>query len=55
VQIGRELTRSGSVTAESRLLVKKNVFKDGSLLYLTGEKDIYDQDNLGVRIVFKFR
>jgi translocation and assembly module TamB len=55
VQIGRELTRSGDVTAETRLLVKKNLFRKGSALYLTGEQDKYDQDNIGLRITFKFK
>jgi hypothetical protein len=55
LQVGRELTRSGSVTMEARLLLKKNPVARGSALYLTGEKDVYDQENLGLRVVFKFR
>jgi translocation and assembly module TamB len=55
VQIGRELTRSGGVTAESRLLVKKNFARKGGSLYITAEQDKYDQDNVGLRIVFKFK
>jgi hypothetical protein len=53
--VGREVTRGGSVTAEARLLLKKNPVARGSALYLTGEKDVYDQENVGLRIVFKFK
>ena len=55
VQVGRELTRSGGVTMDSRLLVKKNLLKPGNSLYITAEQDEYDQDNLGVKMIFKFK
>ena len=55
LQIGREVTRSGSMTAEARLLLKKDPVARRSALYLTGEKDVYDQENVGLRIIFKFR
>jgi autotransporter translocation and assembly factor TamB len=55
VQVGRELTRSGGMTAESRLLVRKNLLREGTSLYLTGEKDVYDQQNVGMRLLFKFK
>jgi translocation and assembly module TamB len=55
LQVGREVTRSGSVTMDARLLLKKNPVARGSALYLTGEKDVYDQENLGLRVTFKFR
>ncbi|MHB8894103.1 MAG: translocation/assembly module TamB domain-containing protein [Candidatus Geothermincolia bacterium] len=55
LQIGREMTRSGSVTLDARLLLKKNPVGDGSALYLTSEKDTYDQYNAGLKILFKFK
>ncbi len=55
LQIGRELTRSGSVTVDARLLLQKNPIGRNSTLYVTSEKDIYDQYNAGMRILFKFK
>jgi hypothetical protein len=55
VQVGREMTKSGSTTMDVRLLLKKNLLRKGSELYLTGEKDVYDQENVGMRILFKFK
>jgi len=55
LQIGREMTRSGSATLDAGLLLKKNLIARGSTLYLTSEKDIYDQYNAGLKILFKFK
>lgn len=55
LQVGRELTRSGSVTLDARLLLKRNPLGHGSALYLTTEKDVYDQYNAGLKVVFKFK
>jgi translocation and assembly module TamB len=55
LQIGRELTRSGSVTVDARLLFKKDPIAHDSSLYITSEKDIYDQYNAGLKILFKFK
>lgn len=55
LQIGRELTRSGSVTLDARLLLNRNPLGGGSALYVTSEKDIYDQYNAGLKILFKFK
>jgi len=55
LQIGRETTNSGSATIDARLRLKKNFLAKGDTLYLTSEKDIYDQENLGLKIVFKFK
>ncbi len=55
LQIGREMTRSGSVTVDARLLLRKNPIAHGSSLYLTSDKDIYDQYNAGLKILFKFK
>jgi len=55
LQIGREMTQSGSVTVDARLLLKKDPVGHGSTLYITSEKDIYDQYNAGLKILFKFK
>ena len=55
LQIGRETTNSGSSTVDARLRLKKNFLAKGDTLYLTSEKDVYDQENLGLKIVFKFK
>lgn len=55
VQVGRETTRAGSVTVEARLLLGKSNVGGRRAVYLTSEKDIYDQYNAGLKIVFKFR
>lgn len=55
LQIGRETTQSGSATVDARLRLKKNFLLDGSTLYLTSEKDVYDEENLGLKIIFKFK
>ena len=55
LQIGRETTNSGSATVDARLRLKKNFLAKGDTLYLTSEKDIYDQENLGLKIIFKFK
>ncbi|HEY5999824.1 MAG TPA: translocation/assembly module TamB domain-containing protein [bacterium] len=55
MQVGRELTRSGSQTMDARLLLRKGLAGHGSSLYLTGQKDVYDQENIGVEILFKFK
>jgi translocation and assembly module TamB len=55
VQIGRETTDSGSPTVDARLRLKKNFIAKGGTLYLTSEKDVYDQENLGLKIIFKYK
>ena len=55
LQIGRETTNSGSATVDARLRLKKNFLAKGNTLYLTSEKDVYDQENLGLKIIFKFK
>jgi translocation and assembly module TamB len=55
LQIGRETTNSGSATVDARLRLKKNFLAKGNTLYLTSEKDVYDQENLGMKIIFKFK
>jgi autotransporter translocation and assembly factor TamB len=55
VGFGRELTRSGEETIDAQFRITDNVFFDGDKLYITGERDIYDFYNAGVKIVFRFK
>jgi len=55
VEIGRRITLRGEETINAQFRVADDVLRDGDNLYLTGERDIFDYYNLGVRIVFRFR
>jgi hypothetical protein len=55
LQIGREMTRTGSVTLDARLLLLNRPMGRHSTLYVTSEKDIYDQFNAGLKIIFTFK
>jgi hypothetical protein len=55
VELGRSVTRAGDETINARFRVADGVLRQGDTLYLTGEKDVFDQYNAGVRIVFRFR
>ncbi len=55
VQIGRAVTRGGERTLEARFRLADPWLRENLSLYLTGEKDVFDQYNAGVRLVFRFR
>ncbi len=55
VEVGRSLTRAGDETINARFRVADDVLREKDTLYLTGEKDVFDHFNAGVRIVFRFR
>jgi translocation and assembly module TamB len=55
VELGRSITRAGDETINARFRVADGVLRSGDTLYLTGEKDVFDHYNAGVRIVFRFR
>jgi translocation and assembly module TamB len=55
VELGRSVTRAGDETINARFRVADGVLRKGDTLYLTGEKDVFDHYNAGVRIVFRFR
>jgi autotransporter translocation and assembly factor TamB len=55
VGIGRAVTRSGEETIEAQFRIAEGVLRDGDKLYLTGEKDIWDFYNAGLKIVFRFK
>lgn len=55
IEIGRDITNTGDETIEVQYRLKSNLFKEGDRLYITSERDIYDEFNLGIKIVFRFR
>jgi len=55
VILGRRVTRSGEETLEAEFRIGEDVFKDGDSIYITGEKDIFDFYNAGLRFVFRFQ
>jgi translocation and assembly module TamB len=55
VGIGRAVTRSGEETIEAQFRIADGVLRDGDKLYITGEKDIFDFYNAGLKIVFRFK
>ncbi len=55
IEVGRDITRSGDETIEAELWLTDDLIRTGDRLYITSEKDIYDDFNLGLKIVFRFR
>jgi autotransporter translocation and assembly factor TamB len=55
VSIGRAVTRSGEETIEAQFRIADGILRDKDKLYLTGEKDIFDFYNAGIKIVFRFK
>jgi translocation and assembly module TamB len=55
VSIGRAVTRSGEETIEAQFRIADGVIRDRDKLYLTGEKDVFDFYNAGIKIVFRFK
>jgi translocation and assembly module TamB len=54
VTIGRRVTRAGEETLEAQFRLGEDVFRDGDNVYITGEKDVFDFYNAGVKFVFRF-
>ncbi len=55
VGLGRAVTRDGEETIDAQFRIADGVLRDGDRLYLTGEKDMYDFYNAGLKIVFRFK
>ena len=55
VDVGRAVTRGGDETVDAQFRLTQGVISDGDTLYLTGEKDVFDFYNAGVKIVFRFK
>jgi translocation and assembly module TamB len=54
-EVGRDVTRKGDETLEAQFRLTDGFFRQGDTLYLTGEKDVFDYYNVGLRIVFRFK
>jgi autotransporter translocation and assembly factor TamB len=52
---GRQLSKSGEETVEAQFRLIEGLFLPGDRLFLTSEKDIYDNFNVGVKVVFRFK
>lgn len=55
VDIGRDVTRSGSATIETRFRLAGGTGSTGPVYYVTGGTDVYDTYTMGVTVVFRFR
>ena len=55
IGVGRAVTRSGEETIDAQFRIADDVLRDGDKLYITGEKDIFDFYNAGLKIVFRFK
>jgi translocation and assembly module TamB len=55
VEVGRAITQQGEDTIHSQFRVADDILMEGDSLYLTGERDVFDYYNGGIKIVFRFR
>ena len=55
VHVGRAVSQSGEDTIEAQFRLAEGVLRDSDKLYLTGEKDIFDFYNAGIKLVFRFK
>jgi translocation and assembly module TamB len=55
LNIGQDISRSGNETLAAQYRLTKNWLTDRDILYLTSERDIYDDYNAGAKIVFQFK
>ncbi|TAH37411.1 MAG: hypothetical protein EYC70_10605 [Planctomycetota bacterium] len=54
VEGGRDVTQGGAETMEGRFRMFEDVLVEGDALYLVGERDAYDDFNLGLKIKLRF-
>ena len=52
---GEQVSRRGVETAEVRFRLAEGVWLENDALYATGERDVYEKYNFGLRVVFRFR
>ncbi len=55
VVTGRGISRQGNETIGAQYRLADGVVREGDELYLVAERDIYDEFNAGLRIVFHFK
>ncbi|MDR9502526.1 MAG: translocation/assembly module TamB domain-containing protein, partial [Desulfurivibrionaceae bacterium] len=55
LNIGRSITRSGENTVEAQFRLADGILYPSDHLFLTSEKDVYDDVNAGIKIIFRFQ
>ncbi|MFO7709463.1 MAG: translocation/assembly module TamB domain-containing protein [Desulfobacterales bacterium] len=55
VEVGKSLSRTGQQTVDAQFRLAEGFIRRGDTLYLTGERDVFDSYNAGVRLVFRFK
>jgi translocation and assembly module TamB len=55
LEIGKNITQQGEETIEAKFILAENIRNGQNALLLTGEKDVWDKYNGGLRLVFKFK
>lgn len=55
LDIGREITSSGEDTVEAKFRLVEGLLLPGDRLFITSDRDVYDNYNVGVKIVFRFK
>jgi autotransporter translocation and assembly factor TamB len=55
LNIGQDVSRNGNETLAAQYRLTKNWLTDRDIVYLTSERDIYDDYNAGAKIVFQFK
>jgi translocation and assembly module TamB len=55
VEVGRHMTRNGDETIDAQFCLVEDCSREGAAFYITGQKDVFDYYNAGVKAVFRFR
>ncbi|MFH1216769.1 MAG: translocation/assembly module TamB domain-containing protein [Pseudomonadota bacterium] len=55
LEFGRQISKTGQETVEAQFRLIEGLLLPGDRLYITSEKDVYDNVNVGVKIVFRFQ
>jgi len=55
LDIGRQITSRGEDTVEAQFRLIEGLLLPGDRLFITSERDVYDNYNVGVKIVFRFK
>lgn len=54
VEVGRQISQQGAETINAQVLTARNMLWPEDALYLTSERDVYDNYNAGVKLVVDF-
>jgi hypothetical protein len=55
LEIGRGITRMGRETLEAQIAIAEDLLKREDALFVTAERDVYDDFNVGIKFIFRFR